>query len=161
MAGIARSRLAQERKHWRKDHPFAFVARPHTEADGTTDLLVWDCIIPGKKGTKWAGGYYPLTLRFTEDYPEKPPTAHFPAAFFHPNVYPSGKVCLNIINEDKGWKPSLSVKQILLGIQTLLDEPNNADPAQREAYDLLRSSSANYEARVKQEVRKYLEAPGA
>ena len=34
------------------------------------------------------------------DYPSKPPKVSFPAGFFHPNVYPSGKVCLSILNED-------------------------------------------------------------
>ncbi len=89
----------------------------------------------------------------------------FPANFFHPNIYPSGTVCLSILNEvrihklvyaltdepehgqalfalpqsllwrahsvssccnchcclsllqDEGWKPSITVKQILLGVQ--------------------------------------------
>ena len=27
----------------------------------------------GKKGTDWEGGFYPLTMEFTEDYPAKPP----------------------------------------------------------------------------------------
>jgi hypothetical protein len=61
---------------------------------GSTDMLVWDCVIPGKKDTLWDTAYLPLVLRFSEEYPEKPPTAHFPAGFFHPNIYPSGKVCL-------------------------------------------------------------------
>lgn len=34
MSGVARSRLAEERKAWRKDKPFGFHARPETEADG-------------------------------------------------------------------------------------------------------------------------------
>ena len=33
----------------------------------------WKCVIPGKEGTLWEGGYYPLTMEFTEDYPSKPP----------------------------------------------------------------------------------------
>jgi ubiquitin-conjugating enzyme E2 I len=37
------------------------------------NLLRWDCLIPGKDGTDWAGGFFPLTLEFTEDYPAKPP----------------------------------------------------------------------------------------
>ena len=49
---------------------------------------------------------------------------------FHPNVYPSGKICLSLLDPEKGWRPSLTIKQLLLGIQTLLDDPNNADPAQ-------------------------------
>ena len=34
MAGVARSRLQEERKAWRKDKPFGFHARPETEDDG-------------------------------------------------------------------------------------------------------------------------------
>ncbi|KDO84101.1 hypothetical protein CISIN_1g031420mg [Citrus sinensis] len=62
--------------------------------------MIWECIIPGKTGTDWEGGYFPLTLYFSEDYPSKPPKCKFPQGFFHPNVYPSGTVCLSILNED-------------------------------------------------------------
>mmetsp|Transcript_20475 Transcript_20475/g.56771 ORF Transcript_20475/g.56771 Transcript_20475/m.56771 type:complete len:115 (+) Transcript_20475:173-517(+) len=73
MSGVARSRLAEERKAWRKDKPFGFHARPETAADGSVNLMSWKCHIPGKKETDWAGGFYPLTMEFSEDYPTKPP----------------------------------------------------------------------------------------
>eukprot|EP00238_Polyblepharides_amylifera_P003516 CAMPEP_0196575790 /NCGR_PEP_ID=MMETSP1081-20130531/5197_1 /TAXON_ID=36882 /ORGANISM="Pyramimonas amylifera, Strain CCMP720" /LENGTH=161 /DNA_ID=CAMNT_0041894197 /DNA_START=123 /DNA_END=611 /DNA_ORIENTATION=- len=152
---VAKSRLATERRNWRKDHPFGFVAKPQSSEDGSLNLLVWDCIVPGKKNAAWDGAFLPITLRFSEEYPEKPPLAHFPQGFFHPNIYPSGKVCLSILNEEKGWKPSLSVKQILTGIQDLLDNPNNDDPAQESAYHMLNRSKTEYNARVKIEVKKY------
>ena len=34
MSGVALSRLSQERKNWRKDHPFGFVAKPDNKPDG-------------------------------------------------------------------------------------------------------------------------------
>ena len=34
--GVAFARLTQERKAWRKDHPFGFVAKPATAADGAS-----------------------------------------------------------------------------------------------------------------------------
>lgn len=43
------TRLNQERKAWRQDHPHGFVARPITLEDGTTNLLRWVCEIPGPK----------------------------------------------------------------------------------------------------------------
>ena len=64
-------------------------------------------------------------------------------------MYPSGTICLSIINED--WRPSISVKQILLGIQDLLDEPNEKSPAQHDAYQLYCTDKAAYTARVKKE----------
>ena len=33
--GVTLSRLSQERKNWRKDHPFGFVAKPESKPDGS------------------------------------------------------------------------------------------------------------------------------
>ncbi|KAH7510775.1 hypothetical protein FEM48_ZijujUnG0090400 [Ziziphus jujuba var. spinosa] len=153
--GIARGRLAEERKAWRKNHPHGFVAKPETLPDGTVNLMVWHCTIPGKAGTDWEGGYFPLTLHFSEDYPSKPPKCKFPQGFFHPNVYPSGTVCLSILNEDSGWRPAITVKQILVGIQDLLDQPNPADPAQTEGYHLFIQDATEYKKRVRQQAKQY------
>ena len=35
VSGVAYQRLLSERKIWRKDHPFGFVAKPMVKADGT------------------------------------------------------------------------------------------------------------------------------
>lgn len=153
--GIARGRLAEERKAWRKNHPHGFVAKPETLADGTVNLMIWHCTIPGKQGTDWEGGYFPLTLHFSEDYPSKPPKCKFPQGFFHPNVYPSGTVCLSILNEDSGWRPAITVKQILVGIQDLLDQPNPADPAQTDGYHLFIQDPTEYKRRVRLQAKQY------
>ncbi|KAI8542123.1 hypothetical protein RHMOL_Rhmol08G0114800 [Rhododendron molle] len=171
--GIARGRLAEERKAWRKNHPHGFVARPETLPDGSVNLMVWHCTIPGKAGvsslvlllghvtfvilsqTDWEGGNYPITINFTEDYPSKPPKCKFPQGFFHPNVYPSGTVCLSILNEDSGWRPAITVKQILVGIQDLLNQPNPADPAQTDGYHLFIQDTEEYNRRVRQQAKQY------
>eukprot|EP01114_Cavostelium_apophysatum_P013512 TRINITY_DN3288_c0_g2_i1.p1 TRINITY_DN3288_c0_g2~~TRINITY_DN3288_c0_g2_i1.p1 ORF type:complete len:160 (-),score=16.62 TRINITY_DN3288_c0_g2_i1:38-517(-) len=155
MSGIAKGRLTEERKAWRKDHPYAFFARPQTNADGSTNLMVWECGIPGKPNTNWEGAVFPLTIEFSEDYPSKPPKCRFPAGFFHPNVYPSGTVCLSILNDEEDWKPSITVKQILLGIQDLLDTPNPNSPAQADPYTLFVTNKTEYVKRVKQQSARY------
>jgi ubiquitin-conjugating enzyme E2 I len=48
----------------------------------------------------------------------------------------SGTVCLSLLDEEKDWRPAITIKQILLGIQDLLNEPNIKDPAQAEAYTI-------------------------
>jgi ubiquitin-conjugating enzyme E2 I len=50
MSGIARGRLTEERKSWRKNHPHGFVAKPETLPDGSVNLMIWHCTIPGKAG---------------------------------------------------------------------------------------------------------------
>ena len=44
----------------------------------------------------------------------------FIPALFHPNVYPSGTVCLSILNEEEGWKPAITIKQVIDLINILL-----------------------------------------
>ncbi|KAI8065254.1 SUMO-conjugating enzyme ubc9 [Gongronella butleri] len=147
-SGIARGRLMEERKQWRKDHPHGFWARPGKNADNSLNLMVWHCGIPGKDNTPWANGVYKLTMTFPDEYPSKPPKCKFDTALFHPNVYPSGTVCLSILNEEEGWKPAITVKQILTGIQDLLNDPNPESPAQSDAYVMFKKNRKEYERQV-------------
>lgn len=123
--------------------------------------------MPGKEKTPWAGGLFKLKITFPDgkqrafalaikekqrliviEYPTKPPKCRFEPALFHPNVYPSGTVCLSILNEDEGWKPAITLKDILQGIQSLLDEPNPDSPAQAEAYGLFKKDPAAYKKKI-------------
>merc|ERR1712137_1117469 len=149
--------MGAERKAWRKNKPFGFFARPQKNNDGSINMLVWNCGVPGKADTDWEGGLYPVTCHFTEEYPSKPPKCCFPSGFFHPNVYPPGTICLSILNEDEDWKPAITLKQILLGIQDLLDTPNPDSPAQREAYQSFVTNKSFYSEKILEQARKYTE----
>ena len=68
----------------------------------------------------------------------------------HPNIYPSGTVCLSILNDEEDWKPHITVKTILTGIQKLLkDEPNIESPAQQEPLQLYKTNKEAYLKKVK------------
>lgn len=41
-------------------------------------------------------------------------------------------------DEEKSWKPAITIKQVLLGIQDLLNDPNPGDPAQADAFHLFK-----------------------
>ena len=60
---------------------------------------------------------------FQDDYPSTPPKVKFVPPLFHPNVYPSGTVCLSLLDEEKDWRPAITIKQILLGIQVEFKGP--------------------------------------
>ncbi|KAF2479924.1 ubiquitin-conjugating enzyme/RWD-like protein [Neohortaea acidophila] len=151
---LTQTRLQEERKAWRKDHPFGFVARPVKTANGGLDLKKWECAVPGKENTIWAGGLFKLEVTFPDEYPTKPPKCKFVPPLFHPNVYPSGTVCLSILNEDEGWKPAITVKEILIGIQFLLNEVNPESPAQADAYNLYKKDRPAYEKKIRQVVKE-------
>ncbi|KAG5665977.1 hypothetical protein KAF25_010102 [Fusarium avenaceum] len=148
-------------KQWRRDHPFGFYAKPQRTKEGVLDVKNWECGIPGKDNTIWSGGLFKLTIAFPDGKYQhfSHPTTHglrrkFVPPLFHPNVYPSGTVCLSILNEEEAWKPAITVKQILLGIQDLLNDPNPESPAQAEAYNLFKRDRAEYEKRVRRTVRE-------
>lgn len=159
MEKISMERLIQERKDWKKDKMFGFFARPAKNQDGTQDMYKWECGIPGPVDSPWEGGIYDLLLEFPEDYPSSPPKAKFKDKLFHPNVYPSGTVCLSILSEEEDWRPKLKVKdvrvflyfyQLLLGIQNLLKHPNEKSPAQQDAYLSFINDRKSYENKVRQ-----------
>ncbi|KAK0324029.1 SUMO conjugating enzyme Hus5 [Friedmanniomyces endolithicus] len=146
MGTLCTTRLTEERKNWRKDHPFGFVARPVKTPQGALDLKKWDCAIPGKDRTIWEGGLFKLEMHF--------PDGKFVPALFHPNVYPSGTVCLSILNEEEGWRPAITIKELLVGIQMLLDEVNPDSPAQADAYGLFKKDRQAYDKKIRQVVKE-------
>ncbi|ODQ76977.1 hypothetical protein BABINDRAFT_163882, partial [Babjeviella inositovora NRRL Y-12698] len=152
---LCKNRLQEERKQWRKDHPFGFFAKPVKSTDGALDLQNWTAGIPGKPNTLWANAVFPVTISFPDDYPAKPPKVRFPAGFYHPNVYPSGTVCLSILNEEKDWRPAMTLKQLCLGVQELLDTPNPDSPAQEPAWKAFMKDKETYEKKVKEQSLKF------
>ncbi|CAH6721218.1 SUMO-conjugating enzyme Ubc9p [[Candida] jaroonii] len=152
---LAKTRLQEERKLWRKDHPFGFFAKPEKSADGSLDLTNWRAGIPGRKDTIWEEGIYPITINFPNDYPSKPPKVKFPENFYHPNVYPSGTVCLSILNEEQDWRPAITIKDIVLGVQELLSDPNPDSPAQEPAWKAFAKDKELYTRKVKEQAKRY------
>ena len=69
-------------------------------------------------------------------------------------LQPSGTICLSILNEEEGWRPAITIKQMLLGIQELLDNPNEKSPAQRDAYELFVKDKIAYRKRIKEQALK-------
>ncbi len=113
--------------------------------------------------TPWEGGTFKLTLVFTEDYPNKPPTVKFVTKMFHPNskllavvrypshlvvdvVYASGQICLDILQNQ--WSPIYDIAAILTSIQSLLTDPNPNSPANVEAAKLYQENRREYDRKV-------------
>jgi len=72
--------------------------------------------------TPFEDGTFKLVLTFEESYPNKPPHVKFLSRMFHPNVYNTGELCLDILQNR--WSPTYDVAAILTSIQSLLHDPN-------------------------------------
>lgn len=71
---------------------------------------------------------------------------------FHPNVYPDGSICLDILQNN--WSPIYDVAAILTSIQSLLCDPNPNSPANMEAARLFQENKEEYYRRVQDIVEK-------
>ncbi|KAL8104734.1 hypothetical protein AgCh_028803 [Apium graveolens] len=97
-------------------------------------------------------GTFKLTLQFSEDYPNKPPTVRFVSRMFHPNIYADGSICLDILQNQ--WSPIYDVAAILTSIQSLLCDPNPNSPANSEAARMFSENKREYNRRVREVVEQ-------
>ena len=111
-------------------------------------------------------------MNFEEQYPNKPPSVKFISQMFHPNVYATGELCLDILQNR--WSPTYDVAAVLTSIQrwveirmetcdgtliadtalSLLNDPNTGSPANVEASNLYKDNRKEYTKRVRETVEK-------
>jgi len=116
------------------------------------NMLVWGASIFGPEDTSWEGGVFGLRLTFTEQYPDKPPRVRFTSEMFHPNIYPDGTLCMDLIQDN--WSPVYTVASILMAIRSLLTDPNVASPANPEAAKMYQDDTKAYGRRVRKVAEK-------
>ncbi|XP_021439898.1 ubiquitin-conjugating enzyme E2 A isoform X1 [Oncorhynchus mykiss] len=113
MSTPARRRLMRDFKRLQEDPPAGVSGAP-----SENNIMVWNAVIFGPEGTPFEDGTFKLTIEFTEEYPNKPPTVRFVSKMFHPNVYADGSICLDILQNR--WSPTYDVSSILTSIQCLI-----------------------------------------
>ncbi|KAF9228775.1 hypothetical protein BS17DRAFT_772499 [Gyrodon lividus] len=106
-----------------------------------SNLFEWAGTIEGAPGTIYAGLTFRISISFPSNYPYSSPAIKFDTPCYHPNVdINNGAICLDIL-QDK-WSAVYSVQTVLLSLQSLLGEPNNASPLNPDAAALWNNSEA-------------------
>ena len=134
------------------------------------NVMTWNAVIIGPADTPFEDGTFRLVMHFEEQYPNKPPAVKFISQMFHPNVYATGELCLDILQNR--WSPTYDVAAVLTSIQryatcpsmsktrltwmshSLLNDPNTSSPANVEASNLYKDNRKEYTKRVKETVEK-------
>jgi len=111
------------------------------------DMLDLTGLIEGPEGTPYAGGYFKVKFKFTEEFPAAPPKCWFATKLFHPNVGPTGEICVNTLKKD--LKSSYGIEHILVTVKCLLIYPNPESALDEEAGKLLLEDYASYCSRAK------------
>ncbi|OBZ90887.1 Ubiquitin-conjugating enzyme E2 [Choanephora cucurbitarum] len=127
------------------------------------NIFEWDVALIGSPKTMYEGGYFKATMTFPDDYPFNPPTFKFNNEFYHPNVYPDGRLCISILHPpgedpisgekaEERWNPTQSVESVLVSIISLLADPNCSSPANVDAGVAYRKNRDMFESVVKKQV---------
>lgn len=90
-------------------------ARDHVHFADEYDTAFRNAVIIGPADTPFEDGTFRLVMQFEEQYPNKPPQVKFISQMFHPNVYATGELCLDILQNR--WSPTYDVAAVLTSIQ--------------------------------------------
>ena len=138
----ARKRLLRDFQKIQSDPPEGISGTP-----SESNIMIWSAVIFGPPDTPFEDGIFKLSLEFTEEYPNRAPTVRFQTKMFHPNVYPDGGICLDILQNR--WTPTYDVTALLTSVQSLLSDPNPASPANDMAAQLYREKRSSQDKSVK------------
>jgi ubiquitin-conjugating enzyme E2 R len=135
------------------------------------DLFQWTVWFAGPAGTPYHPAHYKAVLSFPSDFPMKPPEFRIVSSFWHPNVYPDGRVCISILHppgEDEmnsgetammRWTPIQSIQSVLLSVISLLSDPDSQDagaPANVDALVQFRKDKEAFNSRCQELAKKAL-----
>ncbi|GFP99355.1 ubiquitin-conjugating enzyme e2 2 [Phtheirospermum japonicum] len=126
MSTPSRKRLMRDFKRLQQDPPAGISGAPQDN-----NIMLWNAVIFGPDDTPWDGGTFKLTLQFTEDYPNKPPTVRFVSRMFHPNSKLMRRKIFKIFSL----------------ILSLLCDPNPNSPANSEAARMFSENKREYNRR--------------
>ena len=96
------------------------------------DLNHWRGWMAGPKDTSYEGGIFRFDMNFPADFPFRPPKIKFINKIYHPNInWDNGVVSLDILADQ--WCPAWTIHKLLIGLMSLLDDPNPNEPLSKEA----------------------------
>ncbi|KAF9468332.1 ubiquitin-conjugating enzyme/RWD-like protein [Collybia nuda] len=142
LAPAAMRRIMRELSELKKSPPEGIRIQTSEE-----DMLDVTGIIQGPEGTPYAGGYFRVKFKFTEEFPAAPPKCWFATKIFHPNVSNAGEICVNTLKKD--WKSTYGIEHILVTVKCLLIYPNPESALDEEAGKLLLEDYGSYCSRAK------------
>ena len=141
-------RIVKETQKLKKDPISGISAEPFSD-----NPRYFNVVITGPKDSPYEGGKFHLQLYLPEEYPMVPPKCIFMTKIYHPNIDFLGSICLDILK--KNWSPALQIRAVLLSIQSLLNEPNTADPLNEKVNDHWLKDKKDAEKTAKEWTKKY------
>lgn len=123
--------------------------------NGMKNLYNWEAIIEGRKDTLFSGGFYPISIRFDENFPKKSPKIYFPKGFQHIHVYEDGEICLPLLNENN-WSSQYDMIYVLNSIEEMIHgAPRIYSPANNKLLEVYLKNRDTYNFIIEEQARKF------
>lgn len=122
------------------------------ELPNETDFSKWIVRIVGPAYTPYEGGIFQVEVTFPWNYPLSPPTLTFQTQIYHPSIDTHGKVCLGAISN---WTPALDLRQVLVTLTVLLDNPLIEEPLMMDILAQYRYNKNEFNRNARSWTEKY------
>jgi ubiquitin-conjugating enzyme E2 D/E len=149
----AKERIKKELNILVNDPPLNFIGGPINE-----DIFHWEIIITGPTGSDYEGGIFRMDIQFASSHPFNPPKVIFTTKIFHPNIFPDGAVCMDILKDT--WTSSIQISTLLVSICSLLFDPNPDHAANFDAAQCYRSDHERYKKEVREWIMQFANDSG-
>lgn len=117
------------------------------------DPFEWGAKIVPPSDSFYANGEFFLRIKFSSDYPFKPPKIYFKTRIYHPNINSSGAICLDILNDK--WTPAFTIEKTMISLMVLLENPNPKDPLVPEIARIYSTDKVKYKEKCQEHVKRY------
>ncbi|UJR14872.1 hypothetical protein I4U23_001857 [Adineta vaga] len=91
-------------------------------ADDPSSSLILGRILP--KSNIYNQAAFQIEIKLLPEYPFKAPELRFITPIYHPNVDDKGKICVDILNANDGFKPTTPLTDVVKAVTNLIDNPN-------------------------------------
>ncbi|KAJ8681560.1 hypothetical protein QAD02_017352 [Eretmocerus hayati] len=118
------------------------------------DLLTVNVI--GPHGSPYENSLFELELEIPEKYPFVPPRLKFKTPVYHPNIDTQGRICMDLLKmpPNGGWRPTISLENIIVAVQSLLGNPNPDDPLMVDIAEEYRYNKKEFERKARELARE-------
>ncbi len=84
-------------------------------------------------------------------FPKNPPHLVFITSMYHPNVYNTGAICLDILSDPSKWMPAYGFDAVITSLMQLLEDPNDSSPANGDAGSVHAACMRRYTSATKEQ----------
>lgn len=139
-------RLEGEIRNLKKNPPQGFTLNPKIE-NGKENIMRWEAVLEGPKGTPYEGGHIKIKIIIPEKYPHKEPIFLFDPPCYHISIdQKSGEPSVEILGN---WSPTNNLSKVCAELIDLLAYPCPENAVDGDIAHLFEKKRAEYDEKAR------------